>query len=109
MVANSWLEGSYTERFPNITQDAQGMQALFKQFSFPGGIPSHVAPETPGSIHEGGELGYSLLHAYGAAFDNPDLLVCCVIGFLFTVVQDVGDWATYSDHTTATVGFSVWV
>jgi xylulose-5-phosphate/fructose-6-phosphate phosphoketolase len=80
MVANSWLEGSYTERFPNITQDAQGMQALFKQFSFPGGIPSHVAPETPGSIHEGGELGYSLLHAYGAAFDNPDLLVCCVIG-----------------------------
>ena len=80
MVANSWLEGSYTERFPNITQDAQGMQRLFKQFSFPGGIPSHVAPETPGSIHEGGELGYSLLHAYGAAFDNPDLVVCCVIG-----------------------------
>jgi xylulose-5-phosphate/fructose-6-phosphate phosphoketolase len=80
MVANSWLEGSYTERFPNITQDAQGMQRLFKQFSFPGGIPSHVAPETPGSIHEGGELGYSLLHAYGAAFDNPDLLVCCVVG-----------------------------
>ncbi len=80
MVANSWLEGSYTERFPNITQDAQGMQRLFKQFSFPGGIPSHVAPETPGSINEGGELGYSLLHAYGAAFDNPDLLVCCVIG-----------------------------
>jgi xylulose-5-phosphate/fructose-6-phosphate phosphoketolase len=80
MVANTWLEGSYTERFPNITQDAQGMQRLFKQFSFPGGIPSHVAPETPGSINEGGELGYSLLHAYGAAFDNPDLLVCCVIG-----------------------------
>ena len=80
MVANTWLEGSYTERFPNITQDAQGMQRLFKQFSFPGGIPSHVAPETPGSIHEGGELGYSLLHAYGAAFDNPDLMVCCVIG-----------------------------
>jgi xylulose-5-phosphate/fructose-6-phosphate phosphoketolase len=80
MVANSWLEGSYTERFPNITQDAQGMQRLFKQFSFPGGIPSHVAPETPGSIHEGGELGYSLLHAFGAAFDNPDLLVCCVVG-----------------------------
>ncbi|MGH9648415.1 MAG: phosphoketolase family protein [Bryobacteraceae bacterium] len=80
MVANSWLEGSYTQRFPNITQDVQGMRALFKQFSFPGGIPSHVAPETPGSIHEGGELGYSLLHAYGAAFDNPDLLVCCVIG-----------------------------
>jgi xylulose-5-phosphate/fructose-6-phosphate phosphoketolase len=80
MVANSWLEGSYTERFPNITQDAQGMQRLFKQFSFPGGIPSHAAPETPGSINEGGELGYSLLHAYGAVFDNPDLVVCCVIG-----------------------------
>jgi xylulose-5-phosphate/fructose-6-phosphate phosphoketolase len=80
MVANSWLEGSYTECFPNITQDAQGMQRLFKQFSFPGGIPSHVAPETPGSIHEGGELGYSLLHADGAAFDNPDLVVCCVVG-----------------------------
>ena len=80
MVANSWLEGSYTERFPNITQDAQGMQRLFKQFSFPGGIPSHDAPETPGSINEGGELGYSLLHAYGAAFDNPNLVVCCVIG-----------------------------
>jgi xylulose-5-phosphate/fructose-6-phosphate phosphoketolase len=80
MVANSWLEGSYTERFPNITQDAQGMQRLFKQFSFPGGIPSHAAPETPGSINEGGELGYSLLHAYGAVFDNPDLVACCVIG-----------------------------
>jgi len=80
IVANSWLEGSYTDYFPNVTQDVQGMQALFKQFSFPGGIPSHVAPETPGSIHEGGELGYSLLHAYGAAFDNPDLLVCCVVG-----------------------------
>src|SRR5258708_5216998 len=80
MVANTWLEGSYTELFPNITQDAQGMQRLFKQFSFPGGIPSHAAPETPGSIHEGGELGYSLLHAYGAVFDNPDLLALCVIG-----------------------------
>ena len=80
MVANSWLEGSYSEHFPNISQDVQGMQRLFKQFSFPGGIPSHVAPETPGSIHEGGELGYSLLHAHGAVFDNPDLLVCCVIG-----------------------------
>src|SRR6202165_3980489 len=80
MVANTWLEGSYTERFPNITQDAQGMQRLFKQFSFPGGIPSHVAPETPGSIHEGGELGYALLHAYGAVFDNPALLALCVVG-----------------------------
>src|SRR5579863_9710473 len=80
MVANSWLEGSYTERFPNVTQDAQGMQRLFKQFSFPGGIPSHVAPETPGSIHEGGELGYSLLHAHGAVFDNPSLVALCVIG-----------------------------
>jgi len=80
MVANTWLEGSYSERFPNITRDAEGMQRLFKQFSFPGGIPSHAAPETPGSIHEGGELGYSLLHAHGAVFDNPDLLALCVIG-----------------------------
>ncbi len=73
MVANTYLEGTYSEVYPNIGQDAEGMQRLFKQFSFPGGIPSHAAPETPGSIHEGGELGYSLLHAYGAAFDNPDL------------------------------------
>src|SRR6202048_1100245 len=80
MVANPWLEGSYTERFPNVTRDAEGMLRLFTQFSFPGGIPSHAAPETPGSIHEGGELGYSLVHAYGAAFDNPDLIVACVIG-----------------------------
>src|ERR1700736_1617466 len=80
LVANTYLEGSYTELFPKITQDAAGMKALFKQFSWPGGIPSHCAPETPGSIHEGGELGYSLLHAYGAAFDNPDLFVCCVVG-----------------------------
>ena len=80
MVANTWLEGTYSEFFPNIGQDAEGMKRLFKQFSFPGGIPSHVAPETPGSIHEGGELGYSLLHSYGAVFDNPDLIACCVIG-----------------------------
>ncbi|MGK5528992.1 phosphoketolase family protein [Streptomyces sp. URMC 129] len=80
VVANSWLDGSYTETYPDITRDAAGMARLFKQFSFPGGIPSHVAPETPGSIHEGGELGYSLAHAYGAAFDNPGLLVACVIG-----------------------------
>ena len=80
LVANSYLEGSYTQTYPHITQDAVGMQRLFRQFSFPGGIPSHVAPETPGSIHEGGELGYSLVHAFGAAFDNPDLLVCCVVG-----------------------------
>src|SRR6202166_5076881 len=80
MVANTWLEGSYTERFPNVTRDAEGMLRLFTQFSFPGGIPSHAAPETPGSIHEGGELGYSLLHANGAVFDNPDLLACCVVG-----------------------------
>jgi xylulose-5-phosphate/fructose-6-phosphate phosphoketolase len=80
MVANTYLEGSYTERYPGITQDAEGMRRLFKQFSFPGGIPSHAAPETPGSINEGGELGYSLAHAYGAAFDNPDLLVACVVG-----------------------------
>jgi xylulose-5-phosphate/fructose-6-phosphate phosphoketolase len=80
VVASTYLEGTYTERYPHITQDAAGMARLFRQFSFPGGIPSHVAPETPGSIHEGGELGYSLVHAYGAAFDNPDLIVACVIG-----------------------------
>ena len=80
LVANTYLEGTYTEHYPNITQDEAGMERLFKQFSFPGGIPSHVAPETPGSIHEGGELGYALSHAYGAAFDNPDLIVACVIG-----------------------------
>ncbi len=80
LVANAYLESTYSEVYPNISQDEDGMQRLFKQFSFPGGIPSHVAPETPGSIHEGGELGYSLSHAYGAAFDNPDLLVACVVG-----------------------------
>ena len=79
-VANAYLEGTYTEVYPEITCDEEGLQRLFRQFSFPGGIPSHVAPETPGSIHEGGELGYSLAHAYGAAFDNPDLLVCCIVG-----------------------------
>ena len=80
LVANTYLEGTYSEFYPNIAQNEEGMQRLFKQFSFPGGIPSHVAPETPGSIHEGGELGYSIAHAFGAAFDNPDLLVCCVVG-----------------------------
>lgn len=80
VVANTYLEGTYSEYYPNVPQDAQGMQQLFKQFSFPGGIPSHAAPETPGSINEGGELGYSLVHAYGAVFDNPDLLACCVVG-----------------------------
>ena len=80
IVANTYLEGSYTELYPKITQDAEGMKRLFTQFSWPGGIPSHASPDTPGSIHEGGELGYSLLHAYGAAFDNPDLFVCCVVG-----------------------------
>jgi xylulose-5-phosphate/fructose-6-phosphate phosphoketolase len=80
VVANTYLEGTYSEVYPHVGRDAQGMRRLFKQFSFPGGIPSHVAAETPGSIHEGGELGYSLLHAYGAVFDNPDLLACCVIG-----------------------------
>ena len=79
-MANTWLEGSYSEFYPAITRDADGMKRLFKQFSFPGGIGSHVTAETPGSIHEGGELGYALSHAFGAAFDNPDLLVCCVIG-----------------------------
>lgn len=80
IVANVYLEGTYTEFYPNVTQDEEGMQKLFKQFSFPGGIPSHVAPEIPGSIHEGGELGYVVAHAYGAVFDNPDLIVCCVVG-----------------------------
>jgi xylulose-5-phosphate/fructose-6-phosphate phosphoketolase len=80
MVANAYLEGTYTEVYPEVTQDIAGMRKLFRQFSFPGGIPSHVAPETPGSIHEGGELGYALAHAYGAAFDNPDLTVFCVVG-----------------------------
>ncbi len=80
VVANTYLEGTYSEFYPNITQDEEGMRKLFKQFSFPGGIPSHAAPETPGSIHEGGELGYSLVHACGAIFDNPDLLACCVVG-----------------------------
>jgi xylulose-5-phosphate/fructose-6-phosphate phosphoketolase len=80
LVANAYLEGTYTETYPHIGQDVEGLRRLVRQFSFPGGIPSHVAPETPGSIHEGGELGYALVHAYGAAFDNPDLLVACVIG-----------------------------
>jgi xylulose-5-phosphate/fructose-6-phosphate phosphoketolase len=80
IVANVWLEGVYSEVYPNISQDEEGMRKLFKQFSFPGGIPSHVAPETPGSIHEGGELGYALSHAFGAAFDNPDLIVAAVVG-----------------------------
>src|ERR1700745_3691723 len=80
LVANAYLEGTYSEVYPNISRDEEGMKRLFTQFSFPGGIPSHVAPETPGSIHEGGELGYALSHAYGAAFDNPDLIVACVVG-----------------------------
>ncbi|MEP6506998.1 MAG: phosphoketolase family protein [Gemmatimonadales bacterium] len=80
IVANTYLEGTYSEVYPAISRDEAGMARLFTQFSYPGGIPSHVAPETPGSIHEGGELGYSLLHAFGAAFDNPDLIVCCVVG-----------------------------
>ncbi|SPE63835.1 Xylulose-5-phosphate/fructose-6-phosphatephosphoketolase [Streptomyces netropsis] len=80
VLANSWLEGSYREVYPDVSRDAAGMEQLFRQFSFPGGVPSHVAPETPGSIHEGGELGYSLAHAYGAALDNPGLLVACVVG-----------------------------
>jgi xylulose-5-phosphate/fructose-6-phosphate phosphoketolase len=80
LVANTYLEGTYSEVYPHVGRDEEGLRRLFRQFSFPGGIPSHVAPQTPGSIHEGGELGYSLVHAYGAAFDNPDLLVCCVVG-----------------------------
>src|SRR5205807_4283945 len=80
LFANTWLEGSYTEANPEVTRDVTGMRALFRQFSFPGGVPSHCAPVVPGSIHEGGELGYALAHAYGAAFDNPELLVACVVG-----------------------------
>jgi xylulose-5-phosphate/fructose-6-phosphate phosphoketolase len=80
LLACTWLEGTYGELYPNVPQSAEGMRRLFRQFSFPGGVPSHTAPETPGSIHEGGELGYSLAHAYGAAFDNPDLIVACVVG-----------------------------
>ena len=80
LVASTWLEGSYSEFYPNVSRDEEGMRRLFRQFSFPGGIPSHVAPETPGSIHEGGELGYAVVHAYGAVFDNPDLIACCVVG-----------------------------
>src|SRR5512134_3276820 len=80
IVAHAWLEGTYSEVYPNISRDEAGMKRLFTQFSFPGGIPSHVAPETPGSIHDGGELGYAVSHAYGAAFDNPDLIVACVVG-----------------------------
>ena len=79
-VAAAWMEGSYTELYPSITQDEEGMRRLFRQFSFPGGVGSHVTPETPGSLHEGGELGYSLVHAYGAAFDDPELIVFCVVG-----------------------------
>ena len=80
MVANTYLEGTYSEIYQDIGMNADGLRKLFRQFSFPGGVPSHAAPETPGSIHEGGELGYALVHAYGAAFDNPDLVVACVVG-----------------------------
>ena len=80
MVANTYLEGSYSEIYPNITEDLDGLKKLCKQFSFPGGISSHVAPETPGSINEGGELGYSLAHAFGAVLDNPDMIAACVVG-----------------------------
>src|SRR5213076_1389130 len=80
LVANAYLEGTYSELYPAISQDERGLKRLFTQFSFPGGIPSHAAPETPGSINEGGELGYSLSHAFGAAFNNPDLIVACIVG-----------------------------
>ncbi|BDZ48292.1 hypothetical protein GCM10025867_05330 [Frondihabitans sucicola] len=80
MVANAWLDGTYSELYPSVTRDKAGMQRLFRQFSFPGGIPSHDAPNVPGSINEGGELGYSLSHAYGAVLDNPDLVAVCVVG-----------------------------
>ncbi len=80
ILSNVYMEGTYSEVYPNITEDEAGMRHLFKQFSFPGGVPSHVSPETPGSIHEGGELGYSLSHAFGAVLDNPDLIAACVVG-----------------------------
>src|SRR5205807_784136 len=80
VVANAYLEGTYSEVYPEVSRDVEGLRKLFRQFSFPGGIPSHVAPETPGSIHKGGELGYALVHAYGAAFDNRDLTVFCIVG-----------------------------
>ena len=80
VVASAWLEGTYSEIYPEVSQDEEGVRRLFRQFSFPGGIPSHAAPDTPGSIHEGGELGYSLSHAYGAVLDNPDLIAACVVG-----------------------------
>lgn len=80
LVANTYLEGTYSEVYSHVPHNAEGMKQLFRQFSFPGGVPSHVAPETPGSIHEGGELGYALSHAFGAVFDNPDLIACCVVG-----------------------------
>src|SRR5213080_14145 len=80
IVSNTYLEGTYSEMYPNVSQDAEGVKRLFRQFSFPGGIPSHTAAEVPGSIHEGGELGYALSHAFGAAFDNPDLIVSCIVG-----------------------------
>ncbi len=80
IVANAYLEGTYSEVYPSVSRDLDGVRRLFRQFSFPGGIPSHVAPETPGSIHEGGELGYALAYAYRTAFDNPDLLVVCAVG-----------------------------
>src|ERR1700712_3138497 len=80
VVASTWLEGTYSETYPNVSRDAEGLAHLFRQFSFPGGIPSHAAPDTPGSIHEGGELGYSLSHAFGAVLDNPDLIAACVVG-----------------------------
>jgi len=80
LIANAYLEGTYSEIYPQITRDEEGLKRLFRQFSFPGGVPSHASPETPGSIHEGGELGYSLSHAFGAAFDNPNLIVACVVG-----------------------------
>jgi xylulose-5-phosphate/fructose-6-phosphate phosphoketolase len=79
-VANAYLEGTYSELYPNVGEGEDGLRELFRQFSYPGGIPSHAAPETPGSIHEGGELGYALVHAFGAAYDNPDLVVACVVG-----------------------------
>ena len=100
LVANTYLEGTYSEVYPHISQDAEGMKRLFTQFSFPGGIPSHVAPETPGSIHEGGELGYALSHAYGAAFDNPDLIVAA---WSATAKRRRGPWPRAGIPTSSSI------
>jgi xylulose-5-phosphate/fructose-6-phosphate phosphoketolase len=100
LVANTYLEGTYTEIYPDVSEDVGGIKKLFKQFSFPGGIPSHVAPETPGSIHEGGELGYCLSHSFGAVFDNPGLIVACVVG---DGEAETGPWPPAGTATSSSI------